>query len=127
MPEATDQRAPFDPTRSNVEAIARLEQEALHHRSPGERISDFITRVVGTITVVIIHLLVIALWALINLRLIPGIAPFDPFPFGILTLLLSGEGVFLAIFILISQNRMTRQADRRAHWICRSACWLNRN
>ncbi|HEX8636665.1 MAG TPA: DUF1003 domain-containing protein, partial [Pyrinomonadaceae bacterium] len=35
--------------------------------------------------------------------------------FGILTLIVSSEGVFLAIFILISQNRITRQADRRAH------------
>jgi uncharacterized membrane protein len=51
----------------------------------------------------------------INLGLVPGVAPFDPFPFGILTLFVSGEGVLLSLFILISQNRMTRQADRRAH------------
>jgi uncharacterized membrane protein len=50
-----------------------------------------------------------------NINLIPGLTPFDPFPFGILTLIVSSEGVFLAIFILISQNRMRRQADRRAH------------
>jgi uncharacterized membrane protein len=54
-------------------------------------------------------------WALVNTGLIPGVTPFDPFPFGILTLIVSAEGVFLAIFILISQNRMSRQADRRAH------------
>ncbi|MFN7945086.1 MAG: DUF1003 domain-containing protein [Blastocatellia bacterium] len=105
---------PPGPALSNVEIIARLESEALHHRSRGERISDVITRSVGTMTVVIIHLIVIFIWAVINLNLVPGIAPFDPFPFGILTLTLSGEGVMLAMFILISQNRMTRQADRRA-------------
>src|SRR6185437_5493890 len=38
-----------------------------------------------------------------------------PFPFGILTLVVSAEGVFLTIFVLISQNRMSRQADRRSH------------
>jgi uncharacterized membrane protein len=46
---------------------------------------------------------------------VPGVAAFDPFPFGILTLIVSSEGVFLAIFILISQNRMTRLSDKRAH------------
>jgi uncharacterized membrane protein len=40
---------------------------------------------------------------------------FDPFPFGILTLLLAAESVFLTIFVLISQNRMAREAERRSH------------
>ena len=105
----------LDPTKNNVEAIAELEREALRARSPGERLSDAVTHSVGTATVVALHLLWFALWVVVNLGLVPGVAPFDPFPFGILTLLVSGEGVLLALFILISQNRMTRQADRRAH------------
>jgi uncharacterized membrane protein len=56
-----------------------------------------------------------AAWVLINFGCVPGIPVFDPFPFGILTLIVSAEGVLLALFILVSQNRMTRQADRRAH------------
>lgn len=40
---------------------------------------------------------------------------FDPFPFGILALVISSESVVLTIFVLISQNRMTRQAERRSH------------
>jgi uncharacterized membrane protein len=105
----------FDPTRNNVEEIARLEREALELRTRGERIGDTVTRVAGTFTVVALHLVFVIAWALVNMNLVPGWPAFDPFPFGILTLLLSGEGVFLALFILISQNRMTRQADRRAH------------
>jgi len=105
----------LDPTRNNVEAIARLEREALHARSTGERISDAITHTVGTSTSVALHLLWFVAWVTVNLGLVPGVPPFDPFPFGILTLFVSGEGVLLALFILISQNRMTRQADRRAH------------
>jgi len=54
-------------------------------------------------------------WIVINLGWVPVVPPFDPFPFGILTLIVSTEGVLLAIIILISQNRMIRQADRRAH------------
>jgi uncharacterized membrane protein len=105
----------LDPTKNNVEAIARLEREALRTRTSGERISDAITHTVGTAAFVGLHLVWFAVWVAINLGLIPGVAPFDPFPFGVLTLLVSGEGVLLALFILISQNRMTRQADRRAH------------
>ncbi|HZS09182.1 MAG TPA: DUF1003 domain-containing protein [Blastocatellia bacterium] len=109
-------RAPaLDLTRNNVEAIARLEEEALHGRSLGERISGAIIGFIGTTTVVIVHLIVFAAWVLVNLNLVPGVAPFDPFPFGILALIVSGECVLLAIFILINQNYMTRQADRRAH------------
>jgi uncharacterized membrane protein len=54
-------------------------------------------------------------WVTVNLGWLPGVPIFDPFPFGILTLIVSTEGVLLALFILISQNRMSRLADRRAH------------
>ena len=40
---------------------------------------------------------------------------FDPFPFSFLTMVVSLEAIFLAIFVLISQNRMARLADHRAH------------
>jgi len=46
---------------------------------------------------------------------IPGVAAFDPFPFGVLALIVSSESVFLTVFVLISQSRMARQADRRSH------------
>jgi Protein of unknown function (DUF1003) len=46
---------------------------------------------------------------------IPGLEPFDPFPFGVLALVVSSESVFLIIFVLISQGRMARQSERRSH------------
>ena len=112
---AADVIATGNPTAYNVEAIAKLEHDALLERTTGERISDTVTKYIGNIGFVVFHLALFVFWAVINLNLIPGVAAFDPFPFGILTLIVSSEGVFLAIFILISQNRMSRQADRRAH------------
>src|SRR6202020_431279 len=41
--------------------------------------------------------------------------PFDPFPFGVLSVVVSSESVLLTIFVLISQNRMARQAEKRSH------------
>jgi uncharacterized membrane protein len=60
-------------------------------------------------------LLLVLAWSAINLNLLPYVRPFDPFPFGILALIISSESVLLTIFVLISQNRMARQAERRAH------------
>lgn len=102
-------------TEENIRTIARLEEAAMHHRTLGERLSDGLVRTLGTMTFVLVHLAALAAWFAINLGLVPGIRPFDPFPFGILTLIVSTEGVLLALFILISQNTMSRQADQRAH------------
>ncbi|HEX8197679.1 MAG TPA: DUF1003 domain-containing protein [Pyrinomonadaceae bacterium] len=107
--------ATADPMAYNVEAIAKMEREALHERSLGERISDAITGFIGSMTFVVFHILLFISWGIINLNFIPSIPAFDPFPFGILTLIVSAEGVFITIFILIGQNRMSRQSDRRAH------------
>jgi uncharacterized membrane protein len=60
-------------------------------------------------------LIVIFGWTLVNLHVIPGLKAFDPFPFGVLALVVSSEGVFLTIFVLISQGRMARQSERRSH------------
>ena len=103
------------PTDYNVEAIARLEEDALLQRSTAERFSDGITRYIGSLSFLSFHTFFFIGWAIVNLGLLRQVAVFDPFPFGILTLIVSTEGVFLAIFILISQNRMVRQADRRMH------------
>jgi uncharacterized membrane protein len=104
-----------NPTKLNVEAIARLEHEALHRRSTAERVSDIIVKFIGSVAFLLLQVLLVLTWSAINLKLIPGVKPFDPFPFGILALVISSESVLLTIFVLISQNRMTRQAERRSH------------
>ena len=107
--------ATADPMAYNVEAIAKLEHAELHRRSTGEKVSDFFVSLMGSMPFLVLHAAWFAAWFAVNLNVVPGVEPFDPFPFGILTLIVSSEGVFLAIFILISQNRMARQSDKRAH------------
>lgn len=113
--EDVSARATSESAQQNIRTITKLEQEAIERRSLAERVSDAITRFMGSMTFVVIHLIGFALWFSINLGAFPGVEPFDPFPFGILTLIVSGEGVVLAIFVLISQNRMSRLANQRAH------------
>jgi uncharacterized membrane protein len=109
-----DPRATVESAQKNIETIVRLEEEAARQRTRSEKIGDSFTRVMGSIGFVAFHVLLFAVWFAINLGLTP-LKAFDPFPFGILTLIVSAEGVFLAIFVLISQNRMSRQSNHRAH------------
>jgi uncharacterized membrane protein len=104
-----------NPTQFNIAAIAKLEEEALGRRTRTERQSDTIVRFIGSPKFLLLHVILVAAWITANLNLIPGVNAFDPFPFGILALFVSSESVFLTIFVLISQNRMARQAERRAH------------
>lgn len=106
---------PVNPTQYNIESIAKLEQDALNRRTPTERVSDAITKFVGNIGFLLAQAILVSGWILINLRMIPGLKAFDPYPFGLLAFVISCEGVFLMIFVLISQSRMTRQAERRSH------------
>ena len=102
-----------DPTIHSVETIARLEHAALNERTLAERFSDRITKLVGSMPFVVFHVLLFAFWGVINSGWIPAVKPFDPFPFGLLTMIVSLEAIFLAIIVLISQNRAAKIAEIR--------------
>ena len=99
----------------NVRAIKAWEESALHDRSHAERISEWITSTAGRGPVLLAHALWFAAWAAVNLGFVPGIRPFDRFPFTLLTTMVSLEAIFLALFVLSSQNRLATQADKRGH------------
>jgi uncharacterized membrane protein len=101
--------------RKNIRAIAELEHRALHERGPTDRLSDAISRATGSAPFAIGHVIGFGVWFLLNARWVPGLEPFDPFPFSFLTLVVSLEAIFLSVFVLMSQNRMTRQAEKRSH------------
>jgi len=92
-----------------------LENAALHQRSATDRISDAITRFAGSGWFVAMHILWFTGWLTVNSISTSSFRVFDPHPYTLLTMIVSLEAIFLSIFVLISQNRMTRQADRRAH------------
>ena len=108
-------RAAANPTQSNIDAVAKLEHDALGRRTSSERVGDVITKLVGNVGFLLAQLILICGWSLVNLHVIPGLKAFDPFPFGVLALVVSSESVFLTIFVLIRQSRMARQSERRSH------------
>lgn len=101
------------PVMENIEAIARLEQEFLEDRTLPERIGDTIGAFVGTMTFVLLHVAWFIVWLLINSGVIPGVQPFDPFPFILLSVSVSMEAVLLTTFVLMKQNRMSKRAEQR--------------
>jgi uncharacterized membrane protein len=115
MESPLPRQASANPTQYNIDAIAKLEHDALSRRTATERVSDVITKVVGNVGFLLAQLILISGWSLANLHIVPGFKPFDPFPFGVLALVISSESVFLTIFVLISQSRMARQSERRSH------------
>jgi uncharacterized membrane protein len=98
----------------NVEEIAKLERENQKEASLGARISLAITNRAGTFAFAVVHVLLLTAWMCWN-TLAPPALQFDPYPFGLLTMIVSMEGVLLAVLVLITQNRMSRQTDRRDH------------
>jgi uncharacterized membrane protein len=97
----------------NIQTIIHLRKTAAENRTIQERLADAITNFSGRITFLYLHIIWFAIWVAINLGWFP-IKPFDPFPFGLLTMVVSLEAIFLATFVLISQNRLSAEADRRA-------------
>jgi uncharacterized membrane protein len=109
-------KAPFGLTEAlerNIEALAERRRNERARASLQERVADRITRFTGSMAFVYVHLAIVALWVAANIGLIPGVPRFDA-TFVILATAASVEAIFLSTFVLISQNRMQSDADRRA-------------
>lgn len=97
----------------NIRTITRLRREAARERGLQDRVADAITSFAGRMGFVYVHLLWFGAWIAVNTGRL-GIPPFDPFPYGLLTMVVSLEAIFLATLVLISQNRLSAESERRA-------------
>ena len=89
-----------------------LKEEFAKIQTAQDKAADKITSFAGSMSFVYMHALVFAIWIAYNL--IAKKSGFDPFPFGLLTLIVSLEAIFLSTFVMLSQNRQSKQADLRA-------------
>ena len=90
-----------------------IKAKADANRTIMEKIADWMTSKFGSITFLLLNALLFVVWILINTNQIQSISPFDPFPFSLLTTIVSLEAIMLAIFVLISQNRSSKVDDLR--------------
>ena len=88
---------------------ALIEHNKVRRQSVQNRISDAITRFAGSMVFVYVHLIWFGLW--IGLKI-------EKYPFGLLTMIVSLEAIFLSTFVMISQNRSDekRQALANHQW-----------
>jgi uncharacterized membrane protein len=98
---------------ANIQTVAEMEQEFLRERTFWDRVADTVAAFSGSIVFVILHIAGFAAWFLINLGVIPGVRPFDPYPFMMLAMVVSCEAVLLSTFVLMKQNRMSRRGEQR--------------
>jgi uncharacterized membrane protein len=99
-------------TRRNVRTVRELEELAVAEPSVADRIGSFVARFAGSIYFALVHVVLVIAWIAVNS--VPGLPHWDPYPFTLLTMWASLEGVFIASFILIAQNYAMRLSERRA-------------
>ena len=100
--------------QENIRTVTRLQRQVRKQRSISQRVIDSVAAFAARESTVAAHLAVFAIWIAANVGVLP-VRPFDPFPFSILASIVSLEAIFLTLFVLASQTRLTEDADRRAH------------
>ena len=93
--------------------IRSLKAKYKARRRPAEKIADWLTFHFGSTTFLFFNVVFFIFWLFINTGNFPFIQPFDPYPFGLLTTIVSLEAIVLSIFVLISQNRASKIDDLR--------------
>lgn len=108
---------PFSSPEENVDmrrkAIKSFKAKEDAKRTALEKFADWLTAKFGSIAFLILNAAWFFTWIIVNVGWIPGVKPFDPFPFGLLTMVVSLEAIFLAIIVLVSQNREARVGELR--------------
>ena len=119
--ESPSQPAPHRPSafdtivERNIRTLLDERRRTMAQSSFSDRIAVTVSAFAGSMSFVYLHLCWFGLWMLYNSTAHwMGAKPFDPFPFGLLTMIGSLEAIFISTFVLISQNRMAAQAEQRA-------------
>ena len=79
-----------------------------------DRAADQVTSFAGSLNFVYLHSVWFAIWIVLNIGVLGAGLQFDKFPFGLLTMIVSLEAIFLSTFVMVSQNRQAARADIRS-------------
>ena len=112
QPSLGEMRGMAQIVERNIAALLQRQTEEDKRKKFEEKLADKVTRFTGSMLFVYIHLALFGVWIIWNLGIL-GLKPFDP-SFVVLAMFASVEAIFLSTFVLISQNRMNEEADKRA-------------
>ena len=93
-------------------AFGAIKAQHAKHRSQLERFVDRLNQYASATPFLVAHAVWFGVWIAWNTGLL-GLKPFDPFPFGLLTMVVSLEAIFLSIFVLMAQQRESAIAELR--------------
>ena len=113
IPPEKDNPALSKVIERNIRTIIHLRTNATRKRGFAGSVADAITNFSGRMIFAYIHIAWFSIWILLNTGWL-GLPPFDPFPYGLLTMIVSLESIFLSTFVLISQNRLAKESERSA-------------
>lgn len=113
IPPEKDNPALSKVIERNIRTIIHLRTKAARERDLQGLVADAITDFSGRMLFVYVHVIWFGIWILLNAGWF-GLRPFDPFPYGLLTMVVSLEAIFLSTFVLISQNRLAKVSERSA-------------
>jgi uncharacterized membrane protein len=114
MPRKDEPALPSTAKR-NIETIARVEQALLRKRNLAERMGERVAHFFGSLLFVAAHVIFFTAWIVINSRGVAKIAPFDPFPFSFLSLIVGIEFIILTTFVLLNQKYQIRREEQWSH------------
>lgn len=95
----------------NIRKIIQVRRKSVREQGFQNRIANAMTAYSGSMLFFYVHIVWFSLWFLLNTGHL-GITPFDPYPYGFLTMVVSLEAIFLATFVLISQNLLAKESER---------------
>ena len=102
---AMGRRLRFTTEKLRHTASRNVNEEVEDRRTAVMKVADWIAEFSGSIPFLLIHVVVFTAWILLNLESISWAPRFDPYPYGLLTMAVSLEAIFLSVFVLLSQNR----------------------
>lgn len=115
--DSQKEAGPADVSRTIIYNVRRmLERQKLQEKRLNwlQRAADHLIARLGSVTFLAFHAVWFSIWIVYNSGWVSGIKPFDPYPFGFLTFVVSLEAIALAILVLMAQNDLQEDSDRRA-------------
>ena len=97
----------------NIRTIVELRLKQAESRGLEDHLADAVTEFAGSMPFIYIHVIWFAVWIILNTGWF-ATKPFDPYPYGLLTLVVSLEAIFLSTLVMITQNRQSEEAEKRA-------------
>jgi uncharacterized membrane protein len=93
-------------------AFGAIKAQTAAHRTLLERFVDELNEIAGSVWFLVAHVIWFAIWIVWNTGAF-GAPKFDPYPFGLMTTIVSLEAIFLSIFVLMAQKRESAIAELR--------------